>query len=53
MEDAPTDHAPRPFCSAPCKLGDLDDWLSERVRIPAEESGDAPAPPLDGPPEPS
>jgi endogenous inhibitor of DNA gyrase (YacG/DUF329 family) len=30
IEDAPPDFAPRPFCSALCKLSDLDNWLSER-----------------------
>ena len=30
LEDAPADFAPRPFCSARCKLSDLDNWLSER-----------------------
>jgi endogenous inhibitor of DNA gyrase (YacG/DUF329 family) len=25
----------RPFCSERCKLIDLDNWLSERYRIPA------------------
>jgi endogenous inhibitor of DNA gyrase (YacG/DUF329 family) len=30
LEDAPADFPPRPFCSARCKLSDLDNWLSER-----------------------
>lgn len=30
IEDAPSDFPPRPFCSARCKLADLDNWLSER-----------------------
>jgi len=37
IPDAPDDHPPRPFCSARCKLADLDNWLSEVYRIPADE----------------
>jgi endogenous inhibitor of DNA gyrase (YacG/DUF329 family) len=33
LEDAPADFAPRPFCSARCKLADLHNWLSESYRI--------------------
>jgi uncharacterized protein len=37
---APEDHAPRPFCSARCKLADLNNWLNERYRILAEQQSD-------------
>jgi uncharacterized protein len=30
LENAPEDHAARPFCSQRCKLVDLDNWLNER-----------------------
>ena len=33
LENAPVDHPPRPFCSARCKLLDLDNWLSERYCV--------------------
>jgi endogenous inhibitor of DNA gyrase (YacG/DUF329 family) len=33
VEEAPEDFPPRPFCSARCKLADLDNWLEERYRI--------------------
>jgi len=33
IEDAPADHASRPFCSPRCKFADLDQWLSESYRI--------------------
>ncbi|MET0410861.1 MAG: DNA gyrase inhibitor YacG [Polyangiaceae bacterium] len=33
IEDAPEDHAARPFCSQRCKLVDLDNWLNERYRF--------------------
>jgi endogenous inhibitor of DNA gyrase (YacG/DUF329 family) len=33
IEDAPADYAPRPFCSARCKLADLHNWLSEEYRV--------------------
>lgn len=33
LEDVSTDFPPRPFCSARCKLVDLDNWLSERYCI--------------------
>jgi endogenous inhibitor of DNA gyrase (YacG/DUF329 family) len=36
LESAPDDFPPRPFCSPRCKLADLDNWLSERYRIPTE-----------------
>lgn len=40
----------RPFCSERCKLIDLDNWLSERYRIPgaAEDSAEG-EPEPDGP----
>jgi len=35
-KSAPAEGNPfRPFCSERCKLIDLDNWLSERYRIPA------------------
>jgi len=37
----------RPFCSERCKLIDLDNWLSERYRIPAATEDSA-----EGEPEP-
>lgn len=39
--EVPVDFPPRPFCSARCKLVDLDNWLSERYRI-SEPSPPAP-----------
>jgi len=33
IENAPEDYAPRPFCSARCKLADLHNWLNESYRI--------------------
>lgn len=33
IEDAPEDLPTRPFCSARCKLADLDNWLSDVYRI--------------------
>lgn len=33
IEDAPSDFAPRPFCSARCKLLDLGNWLNESYRV--------------------
>ena len=30
----PDDYGPRPFCSTPCKMVDLGNWLSEAYRIP-------------------
>jgi endogenous inhibitor of DNA gyrase (YacG/DUF329 family) len=33
VENAPEDFAPRPFCSARCKLADLHQWLTESYRI--------------------
>ncbi len=33
VEDAPEDLPTRPFCSARCKLADLDNWLSDVYRI--------------------
>ncbi len=37
LENAPDDHAPRPLCSARCKLVDLGNWLNESYRIPTGE----------------
>lgn len=34
----PTVHEFRPFCSARCKLVDLQHWFSESYAIPVEES---------------
>jgi endogenous inhibitor of DNA gyrase (YacG/DUF329 family) len=34
LADAPDDYGPRPFCSTPCKMIDLGNWLSEAYRIP-------------------
>lgn len=34
LEDAPSDHEARPFCSMRCKLADLANWLNESYRIP-------------------
>jgi len=42
LEDVPADYPPRPFCSARCKLADLDGWLSERYSI------SEPLPPMAG-----
>jgi uncharacterized protein len=39
IEDAPDDHPPRPFCSARCKLADLDNWLNEAYRVSSPISG--------------
>jgi uncharacterized protein len=41
-------NAYRPFCSERCKLIDLDNWLSERYRIPApaETAEEAALPPI-------
>jgi len=34
----------RPFCSERCKLIDLDNWLEERYRVPAQvDSGEVDA----------
>ena len=33
LENVPADYPPRPFCSARCKLMDLDNWLSERYSV--------------------
>lgn len=33
LESVPSDFPPRPFCSARCKLADLDNWLSERYVV--------------------
>ncbi len=40
------DNPHRPFCSERCKLLDLDRWLREDYRIPAQEdeSGAGPSP---------
>ena len=40
LVDAPDDFGPRPFCSTPCKMIDLGNWLSEAYRIPVSESED-------------
>jgi endogenous inhibitor of DNA gyrase (YacG/DUF329 family) len=40
LENAPEDHASRPFCSARCKLVDLGNWLNESYRIPTNEAPD-------------
>jgi endogenous inhibitor of DNA gyrase (YacG/DUF329 family) len=34
IEDAADDFPTRPFCSARCKLLDLDNWLNERYNLP-------------------
>ena len=39
--DAPDDFGPRPFCSTPCKMIDLGNWLSETYRIPVAPHEDA------------
>ncbi len=33
LEEVPEDYTHRPFCSARCKLADLDNWLSGIYRI--------------------
>ena len=38
LPEVPEDYPPRPFCSARCKLVDLDNWLKEAYRIPLEGS---------------
>lgn len=40
LNDVPEDFPPRPFCSARCKLADLDNWLngSYRISTPAEST---------------
>ena len=38
LVDAPNDYGPRPFCSTPCKMIDLGNWLSETYRIPVASS---------------
>jgi endogenous inhibitor of DNA gyrase (YacG/DUF329 family) len=40
LVDAPEDHGPRPFCSTPCKMIDLGNWLSEAYRIPVSPRED-------------
>jgi endogenous inhibitor of DNA gyrase (YacG/DUF329 family) len=40
LVDAPEDHAPRPFCSAGCKMIDLGNWLSDAYRIPLSSRED-------------
>jgi hypothetical protein len=40
LENAPDDFAPRPFCSARCKLVDLGNWFDESYRIPTAEQPD-------------
>jgi len=34
----------RPFCSERCRNGDLGDWASERLRLPAAAPPDGPDP---------
>ncbi|HEX4476686.1 MAG TPA: DNA gyrase inhibitor YacG [Polyangiaceae bacterium] len=45
------DHPFRPFCSARCRLADLDNWLSGTYRIstPLENTEDDPVDPNDVP----
>ncbi|MBI5071248.1 MAG: DNA gyrase inhibitor YacG [Deltaproteobacteria bacterium] len=38
-----------PFCSTRCKLVDLDRWLGEAYRIPAEPAGDGAGTPEEEP----
>jgi endogenous inhibitor of DNA gyrase (YacG/DUF329 family) len=40
LVDAPDDFGPRPFCSTPCKMIDLGNWLSEAYRIPVARHDD-------------
>jgi len=40
LVDAPDDFGPRPFCSTPCKMIDLGNWLSEAYRIPVSPRED-------------
>jgi endogenous inhibitor of DNA gyrase (YacG/DUF329 family) len=40
LVDAPDDFGPRPFCSTPCKMIDLGNWLSETYRIPVSARDD-------------
>ncbi len=47
LVDAPDDFGPRPFCSTPCKMIDLGNWLSEAYRIPLSTAEDG-APDEDG-----
>jgi hypothetical protein len=42
IENAPDDFAPRPFCSARCKLVDLGRWLDGAYRIPDQLDPQAP-----------
>lgn len=41
LVDAPDDFGPRPFCSTPCKMIDLGNWLSEAYRIPVSAAEDS------------
>ncbi len=34
LANAADDYGPRPFCSTPCKMIDLGNWLSDAYRIP-------------------
>lgn len=34
LANAPENFGPRPFCSTPCKMVDLGNWLNEVYRIP-------------------
>jgi uncharacterized protein len=36
LPDVPADFGPRPFCSTPCKMVDLGNWLDGSYRIPVE-----------------
>jgi uncharacterized protein len=40
LPDAPDDFGPRPFCSPPCKMIDLGNWLSDAYRIPVSSGED-------------
>jgi len=33
LDEVPPDYPPRPFCSARCKLVDLDNWFGERYVV--------------------
>ena len=34
LANAPEDFGPRPFCSTPCKMVALGNWLNEGYRVP-------------------
>ncbi|HEX2878063.1 MAG TPA: DNA gyrase inhibitor YacG [Polyangiaceae bacterium] len=42
IADAAEDHPTRPFCSARCKLLDLDNWLNERYGVPEPPASNDP-----------